>query len=397
MKYIISSLLLLIYLELSAQSNIKVGEAAPQINISDWIANLPADQSLAGKNIVLEFWATWCGPCIAAVPHINQIQNEINNPNLYFLSMTDEPVAKVEKTLKRVHFKSIVVSDQTKKTHIAYGDGKKGLEKYPLTILIDKKGVIKWIGEPQNLSVSLLNDFLQGIDLPQNSPQEVAKIQQEAQRLDEADEMEFGSFIALIKNKNIPYQLKFEKSQDKAQAVSRLGNQGMFYKGIKFLDLYAILLNISPKSLEIPENIAQQRYNLLFKNATNDEAGIVKLGNDLLDILKLTKRAELRNVAVINCQLIDEKKLEKTEKPKFSAKSEAGSKVIFTAYTLNDLFKELNFYTDKNLIFTTHHEGKYDFIIDTKSVKTLTESLKTYGIEASLVEQAIEFTILENR
>jgi thiol-disulfide isomerase/thioredoxin len=143
-----------------AQYSIKINEKAPDIFVTDWIRNTPKYKVLKDKYIVLEFWATWCGPCIKAVPHLNDLQTKFNREDLYFISMTDEKIDRVERLLKKVNFKSIVVSDQTKKTHIAYGNGATGLEAYPLTVLIDKFNTIKWIGNPEQLNEKVLEDFL---------------------------------------------------------------------------------------------------------------------------------------------------------------------------------------------------------------------------------------------
>lgn len=62
--------------------------------ITDWIKNIPEDKNLNNKYIVLEFWATWCEPSIAAVPHLNQLQDEFKQNDLYFNSITDESIEK---------------------------------------------------------------------------------------------------------------------------------------------------------------------------------------------------------------------------------------------------------------------------------------------------------------
>jgi thiol-disulfide isomerase/thioredoxin len=46
----------------------------PALQVSNWINSEPATlASLKGKIVVLDFWATWCGPCLASVPHTNEL------------------------------------------------------------------------------------------------------------------------------------------------------------------------------------------------------------------------------------------------------------------------------------------------------------------------------------
>jgi thiol-disulfide isomerase/thioredoxin len=59
------------------QSNLRVGDPAPPITITEWLANTPEDTTLRDKFIVLEFWATWCKPCLEAVPHLNELRAQV--------------------------------------------------------------------------------------------------------------------------------------------------------------------------------------------------------------------------------------------------------------------------------------------------------------------------------
>ena len=91
-----------------------------------------------GKYVLIDVWATWCGPCLDAVPHLNELQEKFKlNNDLVFISMTDEKPEKIKATLDRIDFKTIVVSDQSKKTHKDLEVEKDGVMMIPLTVLID--------------------------------------------------------------------------------------------------------------------------------------------------------------------------------------------------------------------------------------------------------------------
>jgi thiol-disulfide isomerase/thioredoxin len=46
--------------------------------------------ALKGKVVVLEFWATWCGPCVAAISHLNELADQFKDRPVQFIAVTDE-------------------------------------------------------------------------------------------------------------------------------------------------------------------------------------------------------------------------------------------------------------------------------------------------------------------
>src|SRR4029079_26990 len=53
------------------------GKPAPALHLDNWINGKPTQLSeLKGKIVVLDFWATWCGPCIASIPHNNELSQK---------------------------------------------------------------------------------------------------------------------------------------------------------------------------------------------------------------------------------------------------------------------------------------------------------------------------------
>ena len=82
-------------ISLSTHKNVpmpEVGGTAPEISAKDWI-NLKPPLTLAGlrgKVVVVEFWATWCGPCIECIPHLNELQQKYSGKSFQLLSFVAE-------------------------------------------------------------------------------------------------------------------------------------------------------------------------------------------------------------------------------------------------------------------------------------------------------------------
>jgi peroxiredoxin len=112
---------------------------------------------LKGKVVVLNFWATWCPPCVAETPALNRLEKYIDSRGGMVLGVSvDEDVAAYEKFLKDQSVIFPTYRDATKKSAADYGTS-----IYPETYIIDRHGKIarKIIGFQQWDSPEMLAYF----------------------------------------------------------------------------------------------------------------------------------------------------------------------------------------------------------------------------------------------
>ena len=133
---------------------VKVGDQAPELQIAAWIKNGPATIAAGkGKTIyIIEFWATGCKPCLAAMPNLHQIQEQYKNQGVTIIGISTETADVVRNFTagKAINYKIAV--DDNQKTYRRYMSGNGNI---PATFIIDKSGTVAWIGHPLDISLPL--------------------------------------------------------------------------------------------------------------------------------------------------------------------------------------------------------------------------------------------------
>ena len=91
---------------LNGEDDLTIGSKAPSIDVAHWVSNgngkFPVVREFEkGKVYVIEFWATWCDPCIASMPHISQLQDEFAERGVQIISVSEEDLPTVEEFLKK--------------------------------------------------------------------------------------------------------------------------------------------------------------------------------------------------------------------------------------------------------------------------------------------------------
>ena len=114
------------------------GKPAPKLGLEGWINSKPLSlKDLKGKIVVLDFWATWCGPCIRAVPHTNEMMEKYADEDVVFIGVCAKSGSeKMAATVKEHGIKYPVAVDAG--ANAAYR-----ANSFPDYYLIDRSGVLR--------------------------------------------------------------------------------------------------------------------------------------------------------------------------------------------------------------------------------------------------------------
>jgi thiol-disulfide isomerase/thioredoxin len=141
----------------------RLGDAAAPLTIKDWVKGKPVDVK-DGKNIyVVEFWATWCGPCKVSIPHLTEMQKKFKGKGVIFIGVSDEEAAKVKPFVETMGQKMdyTVACDHDRKSTAGYMEayGQGGI---PTAFIVGKNGKVLWFGHPMGDLEKTLEEILAG-------------------------------------------------------------------------------------------------------------------------------------------------------------------------------------------------------------------------------------------
>jgi peroxiredoxin len=140
--------------------NVEVGDRAPDFDLTADDGSGVRLSDFRGKFVLLNFWATWCPPCVDELPSLNSLHEQLSNDGLIVLGVSvDEQQEEYQRFIERWNVRFPTVRDPEREVSSRYGTA-----KYPESYLIDRDGTVirKYIG-PEDWNRSEIMNYLSSL------------------------------------------------------------------------------------------------------------------------------------------------------------------------------------------------------------------------------------------
>jgi len=119
-----------------------IGKPMPKLDLSGWVNGQLGSEEMKGKIIIIDFWATWCRPCIAAIPHNIEMAKKYADKGVLILGVCgggrgEEKMGDVVKA-KGVTYPNARPTPATEKAWRVFG--------YPTYAVVDRNGTLRVLG-----------------------------------------------------------------------------------------------------------------------------------------------------------------------------------------------------------------------------------------------------------
>ncbi len=142
---------------------LNIGDDAPELAVTEFVKGAPVGAFENGNVYLIDFWATWCGPCIRSMPHLSELQEKHSGDGLQVVAVDiwetkrtedgPKPIVGEERTKlvkefvekhdENMRYTVAIDGEQKLEEHWMKASGQRGI---PTAMIIDRAGKVAWIG-----------------------------------------------------------------------------------------------------------------------------------------------------------------------------------------------------------------------------------------------------------
>jgi thiol-disulfide isomerase/thioredoxin len=378
------TIILLLFATTSSFGQIKIGEKVPHYIFKDVLNGdkKPFDISTQGKPLILEFWATWCGPCIPAMKELELYQNKFGN-QLEILTISPDKSSNLLRYINNTKTSLKIAHDST---HIDIFD----YREIPHTILIDKNGFIKAITTPKQLTEKIIADFVAGKEI------EIIKKQDKPTNLGLFKEYknDFYQYTLTAENKNLDFKNEIKRNQNN-EPISLEFNNVSIYRLLT--DIYE-LTTTSRLDVNI-DSISKNKYCFKLYQSEGYSKNILDNAKEILNENSGFKARLIEKTieSLYTLQVIDSTMLPNISTNEKHSTEGGGPYFKGIKISSNDLIV----YLEEITYLPVKDKTGIDFVFDMElnwsyeNPKTLNEELKKYGLNMKKSNVPEKIVLLE--
>src|SRR5258706_1537169 len=156
---------------LAADTMLKVGDPAPPLKVAKWVKGQPTEKFATGEVYVVEFWATWCGPCRMTIPHLTEMNKQFAGKAHFMGVSIWERVADDTQRLEKVGKFVDTMGAKMEYAVAADATGDFMANNWmvparqggiPTAFVVDRNSKIAWIGHPMSDMAKVVSQVIAG-------------------------------------------------------------------------------------------------------------------------------------------------------------------------------------------------------------------------------------------
>lgn len=392
-KNFIPLIILLFYQVNSFSQIVRIGEKVPDYIFSECLNNGSKEialNKLKGKVILLEFWATWCSPCISEMKKLDVLQKQFQD-ELIIIAISDEKISRLQKYVNSTQTNLKIASDSVHRAIFPY-------KIIPHSILIDKDGIVRAITNPENLNKKIIENLIKSnrIDVVEKNDFVAENFTPKYDTVQSFSNSDYSIFLSgYDKMKSPGVFLKYN--------IDGIVN-GLEVNNASLLRLYMSLFDKTMSRIVFKDSLTiadfpyekTRLYNFSIEVSDKVDTTWKEISVDFLNSnLNYRVKETVDSLVCYEIKNVDKiLKNSKFEKKEFSY---GGGMYKSKSTPLNELVKYIEDFTSIPVLDSTNLNGNFDIDLNwqLEDPKTINTELKKYGLvlEKSLIKLPV--TVIE--